>query len=204
MESHNHPSAVEPFQGAATGVGGIIRDIFTMGARPVFLAQLVALWADQLEIGTDRDRRMRHASRNRITRIAQNRRLFAGVVAGIAHYGNCIGIPTIGGEIYFDESLRRQSAGECVLPRRAAARADRARRREGNRQSGLLRRRGDRPGWPGRRGVRVARSDRGIAARIGPRCRSAIRSGKNCCSRRVSNCSRRTRSPEFRTWARRG
>src|SRR5579862_809864 len=83
MESHNHPSAIEPFQGAATGVGGIIRDIFTMGARPVFSL-------NSLRFGP--------------LSSAKNRRLFAGVVAGIAHYGNCIGIPTIGGEIYFDES----------------------------------------------------------------------------------------------------
>jgi phosphoribosylformylglycinamidine synthase len=86
MESHNHPSAVEPFQGAATGVGGIIRDIFTMGARPVFLL-------NSLRFGP--------IHRKSDTR---NRRLFGGVVAGISHYGNCIGVPTIGGEIYFDES----------------------------------------------------------------------------------------------------
>jgi phosphoribosylformylglycinamidine synthase subunit PurL len=86
MESHNHPSAVEPFQGAATGVGGIIRDIFTMGARPIFLL-------NSLRFGEIQGPRANH-----------NRRLFGSVVAGIAHYGNCIGIPTIGGEIYFDES----------------------------------------------------------------------------------------------------
>jgi len=88
IESHNHPSAVEPFQGAATGVGGIIRDIFTMGARPVFLM-------DSLRFGSivgDSEQ------------AKTNRRLFAGVVAGIAHYGNCIGLPTIAGEVYFDES----------------------------------------------------------------------------------------------------
>jgi phosphoribosylformylglycinamidine synthase subunit PurL len=88
MESHNHPSAIEPFQGAATGVGGIIRDIFTMGARPVLLL-------DSLRFGPI------HGCSSPARK---NRRLFAGVVAGIAHYGNCIGIPTIGGEIYFDES----------------------------------------------------------------------------------------------------
>jgi phosphoribosylformylglycinamidine synthase II len=86
MESHNHPSAVEPFQGAATGVGGIIRDIFTMGARPVFLL-------DSLRFGPI------HRKSD-----TKNRRLFGGVVAGISHYGNCIGVPTVGGEIYFDES----------------------------------------------------------------------------------------------------
>lgn len=88
IESHNHPSAVEPFQGAATGVGGIIRDIFTMGARPVFLM-------NSLRFGD-----IRGDSEQAKT----NRRLFAGVVSGIAHYGNCIGIPTVGGEIYFDDS----------------------------------------------------------------------------------------------------
>ena len=92
IESHNHPSAIEPFQGAATGVGGIIRDIFTMGARPEFLM-------NSLRFGP-----ITGPANNR-ARIATNRRLFTGVVSGIAHYGNCIGVPTIGGEIYFDESF---------------------------------------------------------------------------------------------------
>lgn len=80
IESHNHPSFIEPFQGAATGVGGILRDIFTMGARP--LASLNSLRFGPLEI-------------------PKNRYLMEGVVAGIAAYGNCIGIPTVGGEIHF-------------------------------------------------------------------------------------------------------
>ena len=83
IESHNHPSAVEPFQGAATGVGGIIRDIFTMGARPVCAV-------NSLRFGE--------------LSSAEVRRLFAGVVSGIAHYGNCFGIPTVAGEVYFDKS----------------------------------------------------------------------------------------------------
>ena len=83
IESHNHPSAVEPFQGAATGVGGIIRDIFTMGARPVCAI-------NSLRFGELSN--------------ANVRRLFRGVVSGIAHYGNCFGIPTVGGEVYFDKS----------------------------------------------------------------------------------------------------
>src|SRR5687767_4915017 len=82
IESHNHPSAVEPFQGAATGVGGIIRDIFTMGARPVCAV-------NSLRFGE-------------LTN-PEVRRLFAGVVGGIAHYGNCFGIPTVAGEVYFDK-----------------------------------------------------------------------------------------------------
>jgi phosphoribosylformylglycinamidine synthase len=81
IESHNHPSAVEPFQGAATGVGGILRDIFTMGARPIAIL-------NSLRFGDLED--------------ARNRRIFAGVVAGISHYGNCVGVPTVGGEVYFD------------------------------------------------------------------------------------------------------
>lgn len=81
IESHNHPSAVEPFQGAATGVGGILRDIFTMGARPVALL-------NSLRFGSLDNPR--------------TRRLFSGVVAGISHYGNSVGVPTVGGEVYFD------------------------------------------------------------------------------------------------------
>ncbi|MBH8555441.1 phosphoribosylformylglycinamidine synthase subunit PurL [Nostocaceae cyanobacterium CENA357] len=81
IESHNHPSAVEPFQGAATGVGGILRDIFTMGARPIALL-------NSLRFGSLED--------------AKTQRLFSGVVAGISHYGNCVGVPTVGGEVYFD------------------------------------------------------------------------------------------------------
>ncbi len=87
IESHNHPSAVEPFQGAATGVGGIIRDIFTMGARPV--CAINSLRFGPIDAGAS---------------AVNNRRLFSGVVSGIAHYGNCFGIPTIAGEVYFDPS----------------------------------------------------------------------------------------------------
>src|SRR6516164_8550109 len=96
MESHNHPSAIEPFQGAATGVGGIIRDIFTIGARPEFCL-------NSLRFGPIIDENSKIEIRK--SKIAANRRLLTGVVSGIAHYGNCVGIPTIGGEIYFDESF---------------------------------------------------------------------------------------------------
>ena len=83
IESHNHPSAIEPFQGAATGVGGILRDIFTMGARPIALL-------NSLRFGT----------LDKLSNIS----LLRGVVSGISHYGNCVGVPTVGGEIDFDES----------------------------------------------------------------------------------------------------
>ncbi len=82
IESHNHPSAIEPFQGAATGVGGIHRDIFTMGARPI--ASLNSLRFGKLQEG-------------------KTQHLLSGVVHGIGHYGNCFGVPTVGGEIYFEE-----------------------------------------------------------------------------------------------------
>ncbi|HEY0065898.1 MAG TPA: phosphoribosylformylglycinamidine synthase subunit PurL [Flavisolibacter sp.] len=82
IESHNHPSAIEPFQGAATGVGGIHRDIFTMGARPI-----AAL--NSLRFGNLKESKTQH--------------LLAGVVHGIGHYGNCFGVPTVGGEIYFED-----------------------------------------------------------------------------------------------------
>ena len=110
IESHNHPSAVEPFQGAATGVGGIIRDIFTMGARPIL--SMNSLRFGPIDNGgaavsvaneKERGRDARATSHTGGDACATNRRLFGGVVAGIAHYGNCIGVPTVGGEVYFDE-----------------------------------------------------------------------------------------------------
>jgi phosphoribosylformylglycinamidine synthase len=140
IESHNHPSAVEPFQGAATGVGGIVRDIFTMGARPVCAMNSLRFGPITSENGSTRVPRVESgvapdsstpqtsaennldepgsrrgaengardacAPRNDAdeTALKNNRRLFAGVVSGIAHYGNCFGIPTIAGEVYFDKT----------------------------------------------------------------------------------------------------
>ncbi len=97
VESHNHPSAVEPYQGAATGVGGIIRDIFTMGARPIGL--LNSLRFGPLDPAEDA------TGRTDPEAAARNRYLFGGVVAGIAGYGNCIGIPDVGGELQFDPAF---------------------------------------------------------------------------------------------------
>ncbi len=90
MESHNHPSYIEPYQGAATGVGGILRDVFTMGARPIALM-------NSLRFGDPAH--------------PKTAWLLEGVVAGIAGYGNCIGVPTVGGEVYFDESYN----GNCLV-----------------------------------------------------------------------------------------
>jgi len=86
VESHNHPSAVEPFQGAATGVGGILRDIFAIGARPIAVL-------DSLRFGDASSERSRY--------------LLERAVAGIGHYGNSIGVPTVGGEIYFEPSYEQ-------------------------------------------------------------------------------------------------
>ena len=90
MESHNHPSQVEPKQGAATGVGGILRDIFTSGARPIALF-------DSLRFGQLDN--------------PFNKYIFSGVIDGIQFYGNCVGVPTVGGEIYFDDAY----AGNCLV-----------------------------------------------------------------------------------------
>ena len=142
IESHNHPSAVEPYQGAATGVGGILRDIFTMGARPIAVL-------DALRFGDPADARTRH--------------LVDGVVRGVGGYGNCVGVPTVGGELVFDPSyagnplvnvmaiglleerlLTLAAAPGPGQPRRAVRLGDRARRdrrRVGPRQRDLHRRR---------------------------------------------------------------
>jgi len=137
IESHNHPSAVEPFQGAATGVGGIVRDIFTMGARPVCAANSLRFGpitsgngstrvprvessvapdssntqnekSDEQSFRRDAENGTRDACAPQNDadelELKTNRRLFAGVVSGIAHYGNCFGIPTIAGEVYFDKT----------------------------------------------------------------------------------------------------
>lgn len=124
IESHNHPSAVEPFQGAATGVGGIVRDIFTMGARPVCainslrFGPITANGSESKKVGGGESGK--NATSSEIqpahsptcspaapsAEVLNNRRLFSGVVAGIAHYGNCFGIPTVAGEVYFDKTYQ--------------------------------------------------------------------------------------------------
>ncbi len=175
IESHNHPSAVEPYQGAATGVGGILRDVFAMGARPIAVL-------DALRFGDPSDPRTRH--------------LVDGVVRGVGGYGNCVGVPTVGGELVFDPSyqgnplvnvmaiglledgmLTRASADGRRQPRRPVRLGDGARRHRRGVRAGV----GDvrRPGSveasvrPGRRPVRREAADRGDARadRGGPRRR---------------------------------
>ena len=110
IESHNHPSFVEPFQGAATGVGGILRDIFTMGARPI--AVLDSLRFGPITVGAVAEKRKQddglkpgatlNSSEPTAEEIARNRGILDGVVRGIAFYGNCFGVPTVGGEVMFE------------------------------------------------------------------------------------------------------
>ena len=152
VESHNHPSAVEPFQGAATGVGGILRDIVAMGARPVALL-------DGLRFG-------------------EPGWGFRRAVAGIGHYGNCVGVPTVGGEAVFDEAY----AGNCLVNAMCvgllpAERVTRAQAR-GHRQPARPLRRHHRPRRDRRRlGAREPGARRGTGRRrSAPPCRSATRS----------------------------
>ena len=159
MESHNHPSYIEPYQGAATGVGGIMRDVFTMGARPV--AKLNAL-----RFGAPDHPKTRH--------------LVAGVVAGIGGYGNCVGVPTVGGETNFDKGYNNNILVNAMCVGLAARRQDLLLGRQGRRPARRLRRLQDRPRRHPRRHHGVGRVRRRIATRSARPCRSAIRSPRSC------------------------
>jgi phosphoribosylformylglycinamidine synthase subunit PurL len=108
IESHNHPSYVEPFQGATTGVGGILRDIFTMGARPIAILDSLRFGPITVEgdvdarAGKSRQAGGQHAAPLQSADLAANRRILDGVIRGVAHYGNCFGVPTVGGEVGFE------------------------------------------------------------------------------------------------------
>ena len=170
MESHNHPSYIEPYQGAATGVGGILRDVFTMGARPV--ANMNAL-----RFGRPDHPKTRH--------------LVAGVVAGIGGYGNCVGVPTVGGEVNFDAAydgnilVNAMTVGVAKTDKIFYSAADRHRqsdrlcrledrpRRHPRRDHGQRRlrrgQRGETPHRPGRRPVHREIADRGLPRADGDR-----------------------------------
>ena len=164
IESHNHPSAIEPYQGAATGVGGIVRDIFAMGARPIALM-------NSLRFGSLGDPR--------------NRYLLGGVVAGISGYGNCIGIPNVGGEVCFSDSYAGNplvnamcvgilSADELVraTPRRGGQCPDACRLGHRTRRHSWR----VRPCLPR---IRRRERERGRARTAPQPCRSAIRSWRS-------------------------
>ena len=169
IESHNHPSFIEPFQGAATGVGGILRDIFTMGARPIALMN--SLRFGSLD-GPDG---------------ARNRRIVEGVVAGIAGYGNCIGIPTVGGEIAFDDCYSGNPLVNVFCL--GIAKADALVKGNASGAGNPVIYVGAKTGRDGIHGATdgVGRVRREARPRSVPRCRSAIRSWRSCSSRRASS-----------------
>ena len=166
MESHNHPSYIEPYQGAATGVGGILRDVFTMGARPIAAM-------NALRFGAPDHPKTKH--------------LVAGVVAGVGGYGNSFGVPTVGGEVDFDAALQRQHPGQRLRRRPRQDRRDLLSRRP--RASGCpssisaprpaATASAARP-WP--RPNSTTRSTRSARP-----CRSATPSPRNACSKPASN-----------------
>jgi phosphoribosylformylglycinamidine synthase len=131
IESHNHPSAIEPYQGAATGVGGIVRDIFAMGARPIALLDSLRFGPISVaqgpspEPGGGSGPELQNADA-----IARNRYLFGGVVSGIGGYGNCLGIPTVGGEVVFEDSysanplVNAMCVGVAPVDKLASAKAE--------------------------------------------------------------------------------
>ena len=173
VESHNHPSYVEPYQGAATGVGGIVRDIMAMGARPVAVM-------DQLRFGA--------------ADAPDTRRVLDGVVRGVGGYGNSLGLPNIGGETVFDAVLRRQPAGQRAVRGRAAQGGPASGVRVGHRQQDHPVRRAHRPRRH-RRGVGAGvghllrRRVRCAAARSCRRFRSATRSPRRCSSSAAWSCT---------------
>ena len=187
------PSAVEPYQGAATGVGGIIRDIFTMGARPDRAPQQPAL----------RPARARRA-RPMPTRRARNRYLFGGVVGGIAGYGNCIGIPDVGGEVAFDASLLGQPARQRDVRRHRPPRRDHP-GPGGRRRATSCCWSAPRPVATGSRAPRSPRPRSATTARSGGRrSRSATRSSRSCSWRPASSWRGSTAWSPCRTSARPG
>src|SRR3954463_9849286 len=104
IESHNHPSFIEPFQGAATGVGGILRDIFTMGARPVAVMDSLRFGPVRKTAGLDE------------STVHRNHAILEGVVSGVAHYGNCFGVPNLGGETKFEDCYSQNPLVNAFAP----------------------------------------------------------------------------------------
>ena len=171
VESHNHPSAVEPFQGAATGVGGILRDVFALGARPIAIL-------DSLRFGELDSERSRF--------------LLDGAVRGIGHYGNSIGVANGRRRDLLRGALRAQLPGQRDVRRHRQDRGHGARRRGRGRQRGGADGRLDRARRDRRRlGARLRRARRGRRRRSARRCRSATPSRSRSCSSAAWSCSRR-------------
>ena len=185
VESHNHPSAVEPFQGAATGVGGILRDVFAVGARPIAVL-------DSLRFGEP-------------AASPRSRYLLERAVAGIGHYGNSIGVATVGGEIYFESAYEQNCLVNAMcLGLIETEQADplRGRRRRATSSCCSARARAA-TGSAARRCWR-APSSATRTRRSARRCRSATRSRRRSCSSARSSCSTAGCSSRCRTSARRG
>ena len=165
IESHNHPSYVEPYQGAATGVGGIVRDILAMGARPVAVM-------DPLRFGPLSE--------------PDTHRVLPGIVAGVGGYGNCLGLPNIGGEAVFDASLPRQPARQRPVRRRAAPRGPPPRQGHRRRQPGRPVRR---PHRRRRHRRRLACSRRETFAADGPAKRPSVQVGDPFMEKLLIECT---------------
>ncbi len=180
VESHNHPSYVEPYQGAATGIGGIVRDILTMGARPVLVM-------DPLRFG-DADH-------------PDTARVLPGIVAGIAGYGNCLGLPNVGGEVVFDPSYQGNPLVNAlclgVLPK------DRIQLSAARGSATRWCCSAPRPGATASAGCRCSPAPRSrrTGRSTGRRCRSATPSPRSCSSRAAWRCSTRGSSRGSRTSA---
>jgi phosphoribosylformylglycinamidine (FGAM) synthase-like enzyme len=173
IESHNHPSAVEPYQGAATGIGGILRDIFTMGARPVAVL-------NSLRFGSLENPRVRY--------------LFDGVIRGIGDYGNCFGVPDIGGEIYFEEAYTGNPLVNAMAVGIAKHEELISAVSKGEGNIALIV--GASTGRDGIHGATFASEER--------QCKSAIPSWRSCFWKRRWRSSGRNWLSEFRIWGRRG
>ncbi len=183
IESHNHPSYVEPYQGAATGVGGIVRDILTMGARPVAVM-------DSLRFGG-------------CTR-PDTHRVLPGVVAGVGGYGNCLGLPNIGGEVYFDDSYVGNPLVNALCV--GVMRSDGIKLAKADGPGNHVVLFGARTGGDGIGGASVLAVPPSTrpGRPSGPACRSATRSPRRCSSSAVWRSSRRTWWSASRTSARPG
>ena len=181
VESHNHPSYVEPYQGAATGVGGIVRDIMSMGARPIAIM-------DPLRFGN-----LHHPDTLRV---------LPGIVAGVGGYGNCLGLPNIGGEVVFDDCYQGNPLVNalCVGAMRIEDihLASAPRRRQ---QGGPVRRQDRRRRHRRRLGARLGDLRTRAARPSAPPSRSATRSPRRCSSSAASTSTRRRSSPAYRTSA---
>ena len=191
IESHNHPSFIEPFQGAATGVGGILRDIFTMGARPFAIMDSLRFGPITPQPGLDQ------------ATLHKNHSVLEGVVSGVASYGNCFGVPNVGGEVKFESCysgnpLVNAFAWDWCAATRSSTPRPRA---KGIPSSTSAPRPAATafmaPPWPARSSAKSPKPS-------APTCRLATRFWRSCCSKPAWRPCRPARSSAFRTWARRG